>query len=103
MNYTYQDYGLEMIPIKDAIKFDRILNSAPGDSDYRYMAGYIDAVAATMASQDPFLEDAGDIRLMNQLLHDRRLDKSNLADRKHAYLSYIREAAAAQEAQDAKV
>ena len=104
MTYEYRASELdEMTPVKDAIRFERNMLDIQSSDDLRYMVGYVDAVAATMAAQDPYLEDAGDLRLMKELVKDQRLSINNVADRKHAYLSYVRVVAAIKEAIDAKV
>jgi len=93
----------EMLSVRDAIRFERQLLGDLDDIDIRYNTGYIDGVVATMAAEDPFLEDAGDLALMKEIVRDGRLNTNGYSDRKHAYLSYIREVAAIQEATDAKV
>ena len=104
MTYTYQASEFdEMLSVRDAIRFERQLLGDLDDIDIRYNAGYIDGVVAAMAGEDPFLEDAGDLRLMREIVRDLRLNTNGYSDRKHAYLSYIREVAAIQEATDAKV
>ena len=104
MTYTYQANELdEMLSVRDAIRFERQLLGDLDDIDIRYNTGYIDGVVATMAGEDPFLEDAGDLRLMREIVRDLRLNTNGYSDRKHAYLSYIREVAAIQEATNAKV
>ena len=104
MTYTYQASEFdEMLSVRDAIRFERQLLGDLDDIDIRYNTGYIDGVVATMAAEDPFLEDAGDVRLMKEIVRDRRLNTNGYSDRKHAYLSYIREVAAIQEATNAKV
>lgn len=104
MTYTYQASEFdEMTSVRDAIRFERQLLGDLDDIDIRYNSGYIDGVAATMAVQDPFLEDAGDVRLMRAIVLNNRLNIGDVSDRKHAYLSYIREVAAILEARDAKV
>jgi len=104
MNYTYQASEFdEMLSVRDAIRFERQLLGDLDDIDIRYNTGYIDGVVATMAAEDPFLEDAGDVRLMKEIVRDGRLNINGYSDRKHAYLSYVREVAAIQEATDAKV
>lgn len=104
MTYTYQATEFdEMLSVNDAIRFERQLLGDLDDIDIRYNSGYIDGVVATMAVQDPFLEDAGDIRLMRQIVKDQRLNINGSTDRKHAYLYYIRVVAAILEARDAKV
>jgi len=104
MNYTYQASEFdEMLSVRDAIRFERQLLGDLDDIDIRYNTGYIDGVVATMAAEDPFLEDAGDVALMKEIVRDGRLNTNGYSDRKHAYLSYIREVAAIQEATDAKV
>jgi hypothetical protein len=95
MTYTYQASEFdEMTSVRDAIKFEQQLLGDLDDIDIRYNTGYIDGVAATMAGQDPFLEDAGDVRLMREIVQNGRLNTNGYSDRKHAYLSYIREVAA---------
>lgn len=104
MTYTYQANEFdEMLCVRDAIRFERQLLGDLDDIDIRYNAGYIDGVVAAMAGEDPFLEDAGDVRLMRAIVLNNRLNIGNVSDRKHAYLSYIREVAAILEARDAKV
>lgn len=104
MNYEYKANEFdEMLSVRDAIRFERQLLGDLDDIDIRYNAGYIDAVVATMAVQDPFLEDAGDVVLMRAIVRDGRLNANGYSDRKHAYLSYIREVAAILESKDAKV
>ena len=104
MTYTYQaSESDEILSVRDAIRFERQLLGDLDDIDIRYNTGYIDGVVATMAAEDPFLEDAGDVRLMREIVRDGRLNTNGDSDRKHAYLSYIREVAAIQEATDAKV
>ena len=104
MTYTYQATEFdEMLSVNDAIRFERQLLGDLDDIDIRYNSGYIDGVVATMAGEDPFLEDAGDIRLMREIVRDQRLNINGSSDRKHAYLSYIRVVAAILEARDAKV
>jgi hypothetical protein len=104
VTYTYQANEFdEILSVRDAIRFERQLLGDLDDIDIRYNAGYIDGVVATMAAEDPFLEDAGDVALMKEIVRDGRLNINGYSDRKHAYLSYIREVAAIQEATDAKV
>jgi hypothetical protein len=104
VTYTYQANEFdEILSVRDAIRFERQLLGDLDDIDIRYNTGYIDGVVATMAAEDPFLEDAGDVRLMKEIVRDGRLNTNGYSDRKHAYLSYIREVAAIQEALDAKV
>jgi len=104
MTYEYKASEFdEMLSVRDAIRFERQLLGDLDDIDIRYNTGYIDGVVATMAGEDPFLEDAGDVALMRAIVKDRRLNTNGYSDRKHAYLSYIREVAAIQEASDAKV
>ena len=111
MTYEYKANEFdEMLSVRDAIRFERQLlgdlddidiryntgyiDIDLDDIDIRYNTGYIDGVVATMAGEDPFLEDAGDVRLMREIVQDRRLNTNGYSDRKHAYLSYIREVAA---------
>ena len=104
MTYTYQaSESDEILSVRDAIRFERQLLGDLDDIDIRYNTGYIDGVVATMAAEDPFLEDAGDVRLMREIVRDGRLNTNGYSDRKHAYLSYIREVAAIQETTNAKV
>lgn len=105
MTYEYKANELdEMLAVRDAIRFERqLLGENYDDIDSRYNTGYIDGVVATMASEDPFLEDAGDVRLMREIVKDRRFNFNGYSDRKHAYLSYIRTVAAILEAHDAQV
>ncbi len=104
MTYEYKANEFdEMLSVRDAIRFERQLLGDLDDIDIRYNTGYIDGVVATRAGEDPFLEDAGDVRLMRAIVKDRLLNTNGYSDRKHAYLSYIREVAAIQEASDAKV
>ena len=104
MTYTSQASEFdEMLSVRDAIRFERQLLGDLDDIDIRYNTGYIDGVVATMAAEDPFLEDAGDVALMKEIVKDQRLNVNGYSDRKHAYLSYIRIVAAIQEAVDAKV
>jgi hypothetical protein len=104
MTYEYKANEFdEMLSVRDAIRFERQLLGDLDDIDIRYNAGYIDGVVATMAGEDPFLEDAGDLPLMRAIVRDGRLNTNGYSDRKHAYLSYIREVAAIQEATNAKV
>lgn len=104
MTYEYKANELdEMLCVRDAIRFERQMLGDLDEIDIRYNTGYIDGVVATMASEDPFLEDAGDVRLMREIVRDVRLSVNGYSDRKHAYLSYVREVAAIQEARDAQV
>jgi hypothetical protein len=104
MTYEYKASEFdEMLCVRDAMRFERQLLGDLDDIDIRYNTGYIDGVVATMAGEDPFLEDAGDVALMREIVRDQRLNTNGYGDRKHAYLSYVRIVAAIQEAPDAKV